>query len=119
MMSIFTLLPGLRDQDAVARAHGMVRASGLLGIAVVMICYIAAKMDAPASAVALPLFLSLCWSISMLGLTFLLDARRGWMYGGTKGFFLHLVIAFSVTGVGMFACGTSAAIFACVSIITS
>lgn len=118
-MSIYTLLPGLRDEKALGQAHETVRMSGLLGICAFMTCFIATRLDVPASVVGLPLFLSLCWSISMLGLTFLLDARRGWVAGANRGFFLHLVIAFSVMGVGMFACGTSAAVYACISVILS
>lgn len=118
-MNVFAALPGLTDRNAVQRAHGIVRVAGLSGIAVFMPCFIALRLDWSPEVFAIPLLLSLAWSLAMLGLTFMLDARMGWMDGARDGFLIHLVIVFSIVGSTMFAVGAASLTYTSWWVLTS
>lgn len=118
-MNVFAALPGLMDRTAVQRAHGIVRVAGLSGIAVFMPCFIALRLGWASDALAIPLVLSLAWSLAMLGLNLLLDARMGWMDGARGGFLIHLVIVFSIVGSTMFAAGTASLAYTSWWVLTS
>lgn len=118
-MGITTNLPGLNDEKAVGEAHGIARKAGLSGLFVLSVCYAAMLAGLSKDLFAIPLFLSLCWCITMLGMTLLLDARRATLTKNLRmdGFATVLVISFSVSGTFLCVAGATGALMACWNIL--
>jgi hypothetical protein len=116
-MSITSTLPGLDDVGTVDEARGIVGKAGIAGLCLFAVCYGSMLGGLSKELFAIPLFLSLCWCITMLGMTLLLDARRAYLSMKNGDLKAILVISFCISGVFLCIAGTTGGLMACWNIL--